>query len=49
MEKKQLLVGEGVILYICCHGIENLLFLLEDLCLLILERRGEIAIAYCSV
>ena len=42
----QLLMGERYPLHIHCHGIENLLYLFENMCLVTLEK-GEMPNAYC--
>ena len=48
MKEMQLLVGERYPLYINCLGIENLLYLFENRCLITLEG-GETPMAYCFV
>ena len=48
MKEMQLLMGERYPLYINCHGIENLLYLFENRCLINLEG-GEAPMAYCSM
>ena len=44
----QLLMGERYPLGIDCLGIENLLYLFENRCLITLEEGGT-HIAYCSI
>ena len=48
MKEMQLLMGKKYLLYINCHGIENLPCLFENRCLVALEG-GETPTAYCLV
>ena len=48
MKEMQLLMGERNPLGINCLGIENLLFLFENRCLITLEGGGTL-MAYCSI
>ena len=46
MKEMQLLMDERYPLYINCHGMGNLSYLLENRCLITLEG-GEAPMAYC--